>query len=71
MKNKLFITFVIEPILFSTSLAYTVPPSCSEKELLETSDCAIEGYVINMECGEAHDSEECSPMSKFKDLNLN
>jgi len=43
------------------NLAYALPPPCSEKELLETSDWAIEGYVVNVKCGGAYDSGECRP----------
>jgi len=60
MKNKSLRTFIIGLILLS-SLVYAIPAPCSHEELLETSDYAIEGYVVGVECGEAYDSGECRP----------
>ena len=36
-------------------------PPCSPEELLETSDYAIEGYVLEVECGIPYNSGECKP----------
>jgi hypothetical protein len=65
MKGKLFIIGLIS---LSMSSAYAVPPPCSQDQLLESSDYAIEGYVINVECGEAYDSKECMPHSESKEF---
>jgi 7,8-dihydropterin-6-yl-methyl-4-(beta-D-ribofuranosyl)aminobenzene 5'-phosphate synthase len=40
--------------------AFAVPPPCTEEELLSTSDFAIEGYVVDVECSEPHDTGECT-----------
>src|ERR1700751_1080962 len=63
MKGKLFIIGLIS---LSMGSAYAVPPPCSQNQLLESSNYAIEGYVINVECGEAYDSKECIPHSESK-----
>lgn len=47
-------------ILCSISMCSTMPP-CSPEELLESSDYAIEGYVITVECGKPYNSGECKP----------
>jgi len=61
MNNKLLTIFIIGIIFLSVDLVYAVPPPCSPEELLETSDYAIEGYVVKVKCGEPYDSEECKP----------
>jgi hypothetical protein len=38
-----------------------VPPPCSEEELLGSSDYAVEGTVVKVECGKPYDSGECRP----------
>lgn len=38
-----------------------IPPPCSEGELLDSSDYAIEGTVSVVECGKPYDSGECRP----------
>jgi hypothetical protein len=57
MKDNLIILI----ILLNMNFAYAVPPPCSQEELLKTSDYAVEGFVVKVECGEAYDSKECIP----------
>ncbi len=64
MKFKFLFVFGISLILISRKLVYAVPPPCDQVELLETSDYAIEGDVVNVECGEAYDSGECRPWTQ-------
>ena len=47
-------------ILSSMNMSSAIPP-CSQEELLESSDYAIEGYVIDVECGKPYNSGECKP----------
>ena len=40
-----------------------VPPPCSEQELIDSSDYAVEGTVVKVECGQPYDSGECRPQA--------
>jgi hypothetical protein len=61
MKNKLIISLILALISITVNRAYAIPPPCSEEELLNSSDYAVEGTVISVDCGEPYDSEECRP----------
>ncbi|MDK2908122.1 MAG: hypothetical protein PWQ87_580 [Candidatus Woesearchaeota archaeon] len=69
MNYKLFAIPILGILLIINSV-YAVPKPCGEEKLLNTSDFAIEGYVINIECGEPYDSGQCFPFpgesSEFK-----
>jgi len=55
MKKTIYL-FILGIIILNTSLAYAVPPPCNEETLLNSSEFAIEGYVMNIECGNSFDS---------------
>lgn len=61
MKNKLIISLILTVISITVNRAYAIPPPCSEEELLNSSDYAVEGTVTSVDCGEPYDSEECKP----------
>ena len=56
--KQVWILLVSGLLLLSMTLISTTPP-CSPEELLETSDYAVEGYVIQVECGRPYNSGEC------------
>lgn len=61
MKNKLIIPLIFILITVGAVSVYAIPPPCSEDELLNSSDYAVQGTVIKIECGKPYDSEECRP----------
>lgn len=61
MMNKLIISLILALISISVNRAYAIPPPCSEEELLNSSDYAVEGTVTSVDCGEPYDSGECKP----------
>ncbi|HVY54184.1 MAG TPA: hypothetical protein VHC46_00345 [Thermodesulfobacteriota bacterium] len=60
MKHKLIIPLIFTLTAMGAAVR-AVPPPCSEKELLESSDYAVEGTVVKIECGVPYDSGECRP----------
>ncbi len=61
MKHKITISLIFAIISISLHQAHALPPPCSPEELLGSSDYAVEGTVIKVECGEPYDSGECKP----------
>lgn len=61
MKHMITISLIFAVISISLSKSQAVPPPCSPEELLSSSDYAIEGTVIKVECGTPYDSGECKP----------
>ncbi len=61
MKNKLIISLIFTVISISLDQSYAIPPHCSREDLLKSSDYAVQGTVVNVECGEPYDSGECKP----------
>jgi len=61
MKNKLIISLILTVISIMVNRAYAIPAPCSEEELLNSSDYAVEGTVTSVDCGEPYDSKECRP----------
>lgn len=61
MKNKLIIPFILALFAIGAASVRAIPPPCSEQELLDSSDYAVEGTVVKIECGKPYDSGECRP----------
>ena len=61
MKNKLIIPLIFTIFSIGAVSAYAIPAPCSREDLLNSSDYAVEGTVIKIECGKPYDSEECRP----------
>jgi len=61
MNNKLIISIFSAIIVMLPNLSLALPAPCTQEELLQSSDFAIEGTVTKIECGEPYDSEQCSP----------
>lgn len=67
MKNKIIILLIFTVFAISAVSANAVPPPCSPEELLNSSDYAVEGTVIRIECGKPYDSGECRASSDNQD----
>ncbi|MEQ9617640.1 MAG: hypothetical protein RIG61_00520 [Deltaproteobacteria bacterium] len=64
MKNKITLSLILTAFSIALNHAYAVPPPCTTEELLKSSDYAVEGTVMKIECGEPYDSEECKPLDE-------
>jgi hypothetical protein len=67
VKNKILILLIFTVLAISAGRTNAVPPPCSSEELLNSSEYAVEGTVVKIECGKPYDSEECGPSSKNSD----
>lgn len=61
MNNKLIISIFSANMILLPNLSLALPAPCTQEELLQSSDFAIEGTVTKIECGEPYDSKQCSP----------
>jgi hypothetical protein len=61
VKHKLIIPLIFILSAMGAASVRAVPPPCSEEELLGSSDYAVEGTVVKVECGKPYDSGECRP----------
>lgn len=61
MKNKLIVPLIFALFAIGAVNVRAVPPPCSGEQLLDSSDYAIEGTVVKIECGKPYDSGECRP----------
>lgn len=59
MNNKLIIPLIILVAASIHSVAFALPAPCTQEQLLESSDYAIEGTVAKIECGEPYESKQC------------
>ena len=59
MKNKLIIPLIFTLFAPGAASVYAIPPPCSREELLDSSEYAVEGVVVKIECGMPYDSGEC------------
>jgi len=61
VKNKLIIPLIFTLFAIGAVSVRAIPPPCSREDLLNSSDYAVEGTVVKIECGKPYDSEECRP----------
>lgn len=59
MKTGIIIPLILLAVTAAPSASFAIPRPCTEEELLESSDYAVEGTVTKVECGEPYDSREC------------
>ena len=59
MKTGIIIPLILLAVTAAPGVSSAIPRPCTEDELLESSDYAVEGTVTKVECGEAYDSGEC------------
>lgn len=62
MKHRTRTALILLAISLSLNTAGALPPPCSQEELLNTSEYAVEGEVLKLVCGEPYDSNECTPV---------
>lgn len=62
MRNGIIIPLILLAVTAAPILSQAIPQPCSEEELVESSDYAVQGTVTKVECGEAQDSGECRPL---------
>lgn len=62
MKTGIIIPLILLAVTAAPGVSSAIPPPCTEDELLESSDYAVEGTVTKVECGETYDSGECRPV---------
>lgn len=60
MNNKLIIPLILIAIVIMPGLSLALPAPCSQEQLLQSSDFAVEGIVTKIECGEPYESNECT-----------
>ncbi len=61
MKRKIKATLSLLVLSLSLNTAGALPPPCTQDELLDTSEYAVEGTVMKVVCSEPYDSNECKP----------
>ena len=49
-------------LILSLQMVFAVPVPCTEQELMDSSTFVIEGIVVDNECGEAYDANQCIPL---------
>ena len=59
MKHKIKVTLIVLVLSLSLNTAGALPPPCSQDELLDTSEYAVEGAVTKVVCTKPYDSNEC------------
>lgn len=59
MKNKIILPAILIAILLIPSLSLALPAPCTQEQLLESSDFAVEGMVTKIECGDPYESDQC------------
>ena len=62
MRNGIIIPLILLAVTAAPVISSAIPRPCSEEELVESSDYAVQGTVTKVECGEAYDSGECRPL---------
>lgn len=67
MNNTLIISLFLTIAFIIPNLCHALPAPCTQEELLESSNFAIEGTVTKVECEAPYDSNECTPDAKKKD----
>jgi hypothetical protein len=61
VKNKIIIPLIFTVFAVTGAGVRAIPPPCTDQELLDSSDYAVQGTVIKIECGKPYDSGECRP----------
>jgi hypothetical protein len=59
MKTGIIIPLILLAVTAAPGVSSAIPRPCSQEELTQSSDYAVEGTVTKVECGEAYDSGEC------------
>ncbi len=60
MKSKFFLIALVFSLF---SLINAAIPPCSQQEFIDSSDYVVEGYVVNLSCGEPFNYGICEPFS--------
>ncbi len=60
MTKILIIPVILIAAAILPCLSQALPAPCTQEELLNSSDFAVEGRVIKIECGEPYESNECT-----------
>ncbi len=60
MNKLLIIPAILIAATIAPILSHALPAPCSQEELLQSSDFAVEGRVVKIECGEPYESDECT-----------
>lgn len=60
MNNTLIISLFLTAAFILPNLGYALPAPCTQQQLLESSNFAIEGTVTKVECQAPYESQECS-----------
>jgi len=66
MNNTLIISLFLAVAFIIPNLCHALPAPCTQAELLESSNFAIQGTVTKVECEEPYDSKECTPDAEKK-----
>ena len=61
MKNTLILSFFLATAFVLPDISLALPAPCTQEELLQSSDYAIEGIVTKVECEAPYDSKQCTP----------
>ena len=68
MRNKLIIPAILVATLLIPSISLALPAPCTQQELEESSDFAVEGTVTKIECGESYESNQCKAKDGSNDF---
>ncbi len=67
MATRHLISLLILCVFFTcVNPAQSLPPPCTQEELLNSSGFAVEGKVLKLECGSSMNSEQCRHPSENK-----
>jgi hypothetical protein len=66
MNNTLIISLFLATAFILPNLCHALPAPCTQEQLLESSNFAIEGTVTKVECEAPYESQECSAKDDAK-----
>ena len=64
MKKKILWTVIISGLFLLAGRVGALPAPCSSEDLLNSSEYAVEGIVMDSKCESTYDSKECSPLDE-------